>query len=214
MYNRDVPTPEEIGAQYQGLTYEAFRQLPDKDVEQLRQGFNEQLGQTKVFESNADGDMWFSEPGMAIMEEREVLENFTKWRKHGIPDRELSRDDIKAYAIDALQGRRNKAPEYGTIPGSHFEGWTKDEREAAKGILWYCYQGRGVSKPPFIDTHSLGDILEGDNQLLDAMIDKGVLLPVPEGGYDSPDGRQDVFYLGRPYLDNFFAQVVTWSMNQ
>ncbi|MDB5175449.1 MAG: hypothetical protein JWM81_307 [Candidatus Saccharibacteria bacterium] len=210
---QDLPTLERVQATYNGLTYNEFKVLSDEAVDAIWDTHRANDYSWLQMESEDEDSAQPVDETPAPSKKGDTLQDFTTWRRFGIPDQEVSRQDIEDYAIDAADARRAKNPEWGIIPGSHFEGWTKSSYTCVNAILNYCYRMRGLTQQPAIDTYSLYDTIGLSRKEIDTMIEKGVLNPMgDEASYIGPDDNiYHNYYLGGIYFDNFFAVITNWA---
>jgi hypothetical protein len=189
--------PKGLEDTYRGLGFETFRKLTDEEVQLLH------TAAEVVWQAGPVAEGGVHTPAaIALMRENMVLGRFTRWRFGGVPDREVTQDDIKAYLRDYVSACRESDPDFGNLPPEIAE-WDIREREGVYWIFDYL-QYQDHTKPLTIDTYSLAN-LQFEATDIDNLVRRGVLELL--GSYLAPDRVEyDVYALNSPYRDHLLVQ--------
>jgi hypothetical protein len=98
---------------FRGMTFSEFRALSDDDEAELcarvaEAGIEQELA--RIGSGELD-EGWFQESA-----ERQLLVQWRYYRKYGVPDREVTDQDIEEYVEELFAYRREQDPSYGEHP--------------------------------------------------------------------------------------------------
>ena len=105
-----APTSEEVSALYNGMTFQEFKLLDDEAVWALRLREHEQWSKDcKRADGLDDTQFW------QAYDRTQTMNNFVKWRVHGIPDRDMSDWELSRRVAFDIDIRRRQDSSYGEL---------------------------------------------------------------------------------------------------
>src|ERR1019366_6261527 len=115
-----------------------------------------------------------------------VLRNFLRWQHYGIPDRNVTRDEVMGHVAEIVYARLAREPAYGAAPVD-FKTLEEDEKKTVTSLFEYFDAMREPYEYIGIDENSLYNNMGFDHRDVEAMVVKGILEPI--GFYAAPDGN-------------------------
>lgn len=133
------------------MDFETFKQFSDEEVKDLVTRFNEYaskygVGFMSVFQYPIHGQ---------IFDDNRRLKEYIEHRKYGVPDRELTEQEIRENLRQYVDYRVEAEPGWGDLP-EDFEELDERERQAVGAVFQY-FDGsvRSLAEHPTVDSYSL-----------------------------------------------------------
>lgn len=194
--------PEGFDRTYQGMDFAVFSSLEDAEVEALRAAHNEAVRLTPLLTED-EGGLTISDEGGRLFDEGTVLGNFMRWRRYGVPDREVTQADVEAYLRELITARQAADSRYGALPVSMAE-WSHEELLGLRYLYDYLHQMRNHTEPLTVDSYSLIETIGFIKEDIDLFVERGVLAHT--GEYTAPDAETyETFILQSPYYDHLLV---------
>lgn len=187
MNGQQIPHPE---ATVLGYTLAEFRMLDDEQVQNVRM----------QLESSA----WIAHDGLlseaAIV--GKLFNQFVYYRRYGIPDKEVSDDDLALYMVDHIDSQVYANVRFGMWPANH-EMLSRDIRTIVETIIEYAASTHHPSEMPLLDTIVMTEHLAVPVEDIPELIGRQVLLALPEADTED-DGTE--YTLGEPYYEHWLCR--------
>lgn len=196
-----APTSEEQSATYRGMTFKQFRQLSDGEVAQLR------LQERDEFLTVCEAHGLFSDEWNVATTKLETFSNFKEWRRHGVPDRDMSYEEWDERVAHYVDIRRTADSAYGTLSNIDVAHLTEAEYDVMYLALDENDPPDGAQ--PIVQVGgTIEDALKHHKVTYDDLVAKGVLEPYRTQetvmfnsgiGY-ALAGKFGEFVLAQPYI--------------
>lgn len=162
-----APSEAEVSATYKGMTFPEFKLLEDEAIERLRIQAREEFHELL----NGSGEM------DSMFEEWRVFYDFCEWRRGGVPDRDMTKDEFLERVRHDIDMRRANDPEYGILSEADYDHLNATEREFIGFVIdemWHS--GTGYTDRPFVErAGNESDMAEQLGVTYDDLVEKGVL---------------------------------------
>ena len=198
------PSQADFDQEVEGLNWERFQQLPDAEVTAIQRRLARRA-LTTFGEPTPDAtdEVALDQHDRALMDhwsEAVTFRQFLDWRRYGIPDRDVMREDVVQYMQDSVAARLVADPEYGQLPAA-FQQLSAIQRGAIREVFGYFLEMRAPYEYLVIDNYSLTQTIGLDKGHIESLVKHGVLSPV---GEDPMAG--DTYQLSGAYYDYWLAR--------
>lgn len=179
------PPEEELNATVNGLTFEQFKVLSDEEVQAAWDSYRQEFDEVNIgWPSEGETETPEAQAFFAAWDKGSVLKNFMRWRIWGVPDRDMTHDEVMEYLGETVEAMRARDPEFGAEPAG-YKDLEDDEKRAVMFLFEYFDDHRAPYEPIGVDEYSLLQSLGFKEENVQALIDKGILEPT--GSYTGLD---------------------------
>jgi hypothetical protein len=170
-YYFEAPNNYEISNTYNGMTFDEFKQLDAETIQALQKQTYEEwysaYAQAEGFDQH-----WF-----ATLRKTETFYNFYEWRTHGIPDRDITKDEFVARMYHYVDSRRADDPHYGEVGCEDYDHLTTNELHLTYYVLDQIW-GDGsqlAGQPTFQPDDHAASVAKDLGITYDDLVAKGIL---------------------------------------
>lgn len=189
-YYFTAPTDDEKNATYGDTSFDEFKQLSDEEIQQQRLKLHDK------FRDIRGDDPDFDE----FCETVATFGRFCRWRKHGVPDRDMTKEEFSQHMQLYAAERRKRDPNYDEIP-DRFAALTPRERYVARLAMLEAWQEGAV-----YDRQPVLFASEEDEAAFENLANKGVLVKRPcPPTVDFPHDTSYGYVLADDFADLLFA---------
>jgi hypothetical protein len=204
-----VPTEEELGITVRGVTWEEFRGYTDEQVRELQRALAatvlEDMDQeaacppmTEEDHEAADAARWVT------LGEALNFAQFVDWRRHGVPDRAVTLDELEGHLRFLVEERMVASmiageAMYGRLP-PEYERLPEQARAATYSLFAYFNEFREPYEQLWVDDESLYDTIGLEAEEIAELIVRDILEPLG----DNPAVNR-TYLLSRPYYEYWLA---------
>lgn len=196
-YYFTAPTDDERNATYDGMPFDEFKQLDDKKVDALRLQLRKDWD-TAYEQSAGDDTVW-----QTANETVQIFERFCKWRKHGVPDRDMTKEEFSQHMQHYANERRKSNPDYGRRP-DRFKKLSATEQVVADWVIFITLsRGAAYDRQPCVfDT----DRPKGGAKLKKLARKSALVERILPPSILFPRGSKDGWVLANDFADEVFAR--------
>jgi len=210
-YDTAIPTDEALGRTLRGMTFDKFKVLDNEGVEDLQQQLLESIhakaAKSEYTVPDADGRLRLPD-FVDEYEELSTFRDFYMWKTYGVPDRNLTRDDVIDYMADLVAARQERNVEYGRLTRGQVAALPQDASAALGPLLRYFLDRRRAYEYPDVDSSTLLDTLELDPLQVAKLVASNVLTQF------DPIRAPHVYELQSPYYDHWLVGAVQFALKR
>ncbi len=209
-YITKTPTQDELSAEYRGLNFDEFKMLSDKDIKLLylkhksdnKQNLSDDPELLRAYGSKIKDDEF-----LISLQEVATLKNFTNWRIYGVPDRDVSYEEIMGNLQLLVSRKQEEDSSFGALLPEHFDKLTDNERLVIDGLFQYFYTTKQAFEYMTIDEESLRGAVGLNEDDIHVLLNSEVILPLGR----KPETRLTNYVLNEPYYSNFLVSIFSES---
>jgi hypothetical protein len=212
-YVVEIPSDETLNARVNGLTFTEFKTLTDEQVRDVAKEMHDR--HDEVLRAQVADPEWMSgqkpssQGSWDNLAETFQFTQFSSWRRHGVPDRNVSREDLRGYMSDLVAARKQADPNYGKLQPEQYEDLPETVDRAIEGVFDYFYHMRAPFEYPYIDVYSLGSTLGIEAPVVAELTNRNVLREI---GNQAMVGV--TYILAEPYQSHWFVRAVeAWNQS-
>jgi hypothetical protein len=205
----EVPSAEQLADTFMGYTWEQFKALSDEEIATIGKAyFDEAMAATEA--PIKKGTEW-TEEELTAQDETHweytkgalVFNRFADWRRHGIPDRNVTRSDVMEYIGDLIRARVEADPTYGRLTPEQSKLLPDHVRRLIGHVLGYFNEMRDPFDYYTIDDYSLSVTLGFESTDIAKLVENQVLQQV---GTDPI--ANNVYLLTEPYYNYWLRRTL------
>jgi len=195
---RDMEEPKPLMT----MNLEAFLRMTSDEVEALRTQINNNLDREFYGSRGITSQIPAHD---AYIEDAFVYRDYQKWRRYGVPDREIDSAELYSRIKEGIALEKQQNPAYGSLPES-YKDFDEEMKEVVSRLIYYFDDMRdAATEAPELDTYSLYNTCDLTVEQVDKLVASAVL--VAGGEFRGPGGKQYQRYaLTRPYEDFWFVR--------
>lgn len=202
-YVTQIPSSEELNAEYRGIAWQDFINLTDDQVNQLLQEREAELLQkieslpnpTALVDVNdLDSEFWITH------REVRVFENFTTWKKYGIPDRNVTYDELMVRMEDSVRSLLSNDPDFGLLNNDQYSKLTEKDKAMIHNLYSYFDTMRDPFEYLVIDDYSLYETLGMQKADVESLLTNQVLQHIGESPLVA-----NLYMLTEPFYDGWLV---------
>lgn len=197
----EIPTEDELNETFQGMTFEEFKGLSDEEVEKIISRWKAEDKPDAITDGNGkvtNDEYWVT------FNETFTLSRFNTWRQYGVPDRNVTYDEVLGHLETMVEYRKDKDPDYGGLKPEQFQNLPQEDRQTIAHLFDYFFEMREPYVSCVIDDYSLFRTLGFE----EADVERINELKILEHVTVSPLVG-NVYELAQPYYDCWLVQILT-----